>query len=60
MWRTGIVLHEMLHLFYREFLLHDPQERRRNNAHCYEAFALRVAGHIPDQCDICRCQRRPA
>lgn len=58
-WRAGIVLHEMFHLLYHEFLRHDPQERRRDNAHCYEAFALRVAGRVPDRCDICRCQRRP-
>lgn len=59
---------EMLHLIYGEFFRHirvppnpdDPQERRRDNAHCYEAFALRAAGHTPDRCDICRCRRRPA
>lgn len=62
MWRAGILLHEMLHLYFGQFFRHHPNdpERRRDNAHCYEAFALRVAGHAPDQCDICRCRRRPA
>jgi hypothetical protein len=63
-WRAGILIHETLHLIYNEFFHHvghpsgDP-ERRRDNAHCYEAFALLVNGHTPDPCDICRCRRRP-
>ena len=48
-WKTGIVAHEMLHLLYWEFFTHarippnpaDPQERRRNSAHCYKAFILK-------------------
>lgn len=65
--RGGIILHEMLHLlfpFFRHF--HnpphpdDPQERRRDNAHCFEAFAMLVGGHTPDQTDINRCRARPA
>lgn len=62
MWRAGILLHEMLHNYFGQFFRHHPNdpERRRDNAHCYEAFALQVAGHAPDQCDICRCRRRPA
>jgi hypothetical protein len=61
-WRAGIVLHEMLHLYLGRFFLHGPggRERRRDNAHCYEAFAIQIAGSAPDQCDICRCRRRPA
>lgn len=67
-WRAGIVLHEMLHLLYRGFFRHatvpphpdDPQERRRDNAHCYEAFTLQVAGHSPDPSDITQCRDRPA
>jgi hypothetical protein len=58
--RAGVVLHEMLHLLFHTFLRHDARERRRNNAHCYEAFALRVAGHTPEQSDISRCRSRPA
>lgn len=67
-WRAGIVLHEMLHLLYRGFFSHatvppnpaDPQERRRDNAHCYEAFALQVTRHLPDPDDITACRNRPA
>lgn len=64
--RAGIVLHEMLHLLY-EFFRHfrtpphpnDPQERRRDNSHCYEAFAMRVAGHAAARSDVTRCRARP-
>ena len=66
--RAGIILHEMLHQLFGEFFRHfrvpprpdDPQERRRDNAHCYEAFALLVDGHTPSQSDINRCTKRPA
>ena len=66
--RAGIILHEMLHQLFREFFRHfrvpprpdDPQERRRDNARCYEAFALLVNGHTPSQSDINRCTARPA
>lgn len=63
--RSGVVLHEMLHLLYHQFFHHaghpsgDP-ERRRDNAHCYEAFALRVAGHGADPADVAQCRARPA
>lgn len=60
-WRAGIVLHEMLHHYFGLFFLHQGEpERRRDNAHCYEAFALQTANVVPDECDICRCRRRPA
>jgi hypothetical protein len=66
--RAGIILHEMLHQLFREFFRHfrvpprpdDPQERRRDNSHCYEAFALLVDGHTPSQSDMNRCTARPA
>jgi hypothetical protein len=58
--RAGVILHEMLHQLYIEFLLHDPNEHRRNNAHCYEAFAMRLAGHAADQSDVSQCRERPA
>lgn len=66
-WRAGIVLHEMLHLLHWQFFGHqvnlprpgDPEERRRDNSHCYEAFALRVAGHGADQADVDACRARP-
>ena len=63
--RAGVVLHEMLHLLYHQFFHHaghrsgDP-ERRRDNAHCYEAFALQLAGHVAEPSDVARCCRRPA
>ena len=64
-WRGAILLHEMLHLLYWEFFGHqlnlpregDPQERRRDNSHCYEVFALRVAGHGVDPFDVTACSR---
>jgi outer membrane protein OmpA-like peptidoglycan-associated protein len=66
--RAGTILHEMLHQLFGEFFRHfrvpprpdDPQERRRDNAHCYEAFALLVDGHTPSQSDVNRCTKRPA
>lgn len=62
MWRAGIILHEMLHLYFGEFFRHHPhgEERRRDNAHCYEAFALQASGHAPDGADIRSCRSRPA
>ena len=65
--RAGVVLHEMLHLLFWEFFGHhanlprpgDPEERRRDNSHCYEAFALEAAGRAPVQGDIDACEARP-
>jgi hypothetical protein len=59
-YRAGVILHEMLHQLYIEFVLHNPNERRRNNAHCYEALAMRLAGHAADQSDVTQCRDRPA
>jgi hypothetical protein len=58
LFRAGVVLHEMLHLLYHEFLTHADPERRRDNAHCYESFAMRVAGHAADPSDVRQCQDR--
>ncbi len=67
-WRAGIVLHEMLHLLFRGFFRHfavppnpdDPQERRRDNAHCYAAFAWLVNRHVPYPFDVVPgCLDRP-
>ena len=58
--RAGVILHEMMHQLYIEFVLHNPKERRRNNAHCYEALAMRLAGHAADQSDVVQCRERPA
>jgi hypothetical protein len=67
-WRAAILLHEMLHLLFWQFFGHqfnlprpgDPEERRRDNSHCYEAFALRAAGHGADGFDVAACRARPA
>lgn len=64
-YRAGAIIHEMLHLLYHEFFHHaghpsgDP-ERRRDNANCYEAFALRVAGFGADPAAVRQCWDRPA
>jgi len=58
--RAGVILHEMLHQLYIEFVRHNANERRRNNAHCYEALAMRLAGHAADQSDVKQCRERPA
>lgn len=55
--RAGIVLHEMLHLLYHGFLIH---QRRFANAHCYEAFVMRAAGHGADPTDRECCQNPAA
>jgi hypothetical protein len=58
--RAGVILHETLHIYFHEFFHHaghpsgDP-ERRRDNAHCFEAFALRVAGFGADPQDVRQC-----
>jgi hypothetical protein len=63
--RAGVVLHETLHLLFHQFFHHpghpsgDPV-RRRDNAHCYEAFALRLAGHAAEPGDVTACWNRPA
>lgn len=67
-WRAAVLLHEMLHLLFWEFFGHqinlprpgDPEERRRDNSHCYEAFALRIAEHGADPADVRACTERPA
>jgi hypothetical protein len=56
--RAAVILHEMMHQLFIEFVLHNANEHRRNNAHCYEAFALRLAGHAADRFDVCRCTAR--
>jgi Lysine-specific metallo-endopeptidase len=59
--RAGIILHEMLHLLYNDFFRHpgnssgDPV-KRRDNAHCYEAFALRASGFGADRADVRQCR----
>jgi hypothetical protein len=65
-WRAATVLHEMLHLLFWEFFGHqanlprpgDPEERRRDNSFCYEAFALRLAGQAA-AAESAACAARP-
>ncbi len=56
--RAAVIIHEMLHLLYGEFL--GDVARGRPRAACYEAFALRVAGFGADPADVCRCTRGAA
>lgn len=62
--RAGVIIHEMLHLLYHQFFHHaghpsgDP-ERRRDNAHCYNNFAWRVAGHGAVAASVAQCTGRP-
>jgi hypothetical protein len=66
--RAGTLIHEMMHLLFFSFFRHfrtpprpdDPQERRRDNARCYKAFALLAANKMPSATDIARCRARPA
>jgi hypothetical protein len=53
-YRAAIIIHEMLHLLFQDFLLHTPPGRP--DAHCYEAFALRVAGFGADPFDVRQCR----
>ena len=63
--RAGTIIHEMLHVLYSDFFHHaghpsgDP-ERRRDNAHCYKAFALRVGDYGGDPNAASRCRARSA
>jgi hypothetical protein len=54
--RAGTILHEMLHQLYIEFVRHNANERRRNNAHCYEALAMRLAGHAAERGSVTLCR----
>jgi hypothetical protein len=57
--RGGVILHEMLHVLYRDFFYHRPGERRRNNAYCFKAFALRAKGWGQDNIALSGCTGRP-
>jgi hypothetical protein len=56
-YRAAIIIHETLHLLFQDFLLHAPPGRP--DAHCYEAFALRLADFGADPSDVRQC-RPPA
>ena len=51
--RAGIILHETLHVIYDSI---DDAGAHRANDHCYEAFAMRAAGHAADRSDVRQCR----
>ena len=58
-WQEGTILHEMFHLCFGltcAWFQHDGKERKRNNAYCYEAFAVGVA---TEPMTISLCGRSP-
>jgi hypothetical protein len=63
--RGGTILHEMLHVLYTDFFHHSyppdsrTTERKRNNAYCYKAFALRVGRYGQDNDVVSGCTDRP-
>ena len=57
--QAGVLIHEMLHLVFDPLFNHGPMERRGSNAYCYETFALKLAGHVPEQLAIDKCVATP-
>jgi hypothetical protein len=58
-WQIGTILHEMFHLCFGvtcAWFQHDQKEKARNSAYCYEVFALKAAGKVPDQVSIDKCK----
>ncbi len=53
--QAGVILHEMFHLRFDPCFTHGPCERKRTSAYCYEGFALRVAGHLPEPLVLNKC-----
>lgn len=51
--RAGVILHETLHVIYDSI---DDAGAHRANDHCYEAFAMRAAGHAADRSDVSQCR----
>jgi hypothetical protein len=51
--RAGVILHEVLHVIIEPI---DDADPNRANAHCYEAFAMRAAGHAADRADVQSCR----
>jgi hypothetical protein len=58
--RAGTILHEMMHQYFLEFILHDKREHRRNNANCLHAFAFRVRNLPVPEFYAKLCRDRPA
>ena len=57
--RAATILHEMMHQYYLEFILHNEREHRRNNAHCLANFALMIRGITPPETYLKACRDRP-
>jgi hypothetical protein len=57
-YRAAVIMHEMLHLLFIDFLL-DVGRGRRSRVSCYEAFALRVAEFGADPFSVCNCMDTP-
>jgi hypothetical protein len=51
--RAGVIIHEVLHVIYDTI---DDASPHRANDHCYEAFAMRAAGHGADRSDVRQCR----
>ncbi len=57
--RAATILHEMMHQYFLEFILHNEKEHRRNNAHCLANFALWIRGITPPATYLNSCRLRP-
>jgi hypothetical protein len=57
--QAGVIIHEMFHLRFDPCFRHGGCETKRTNAYCYEAFALRMAGHEPEPIVIQNCDASP-
>jgi len=61
--RAATILHEMMHQYYIEFILHNvpgwTKEHRRNNAYCLANFALQIRGLTVPPEYLTRCTDRP-
>ena len=58
--RAGVLIHEVLHLYYLGLIRdQNTATRRRTNAHCYEWLALRLNGITPDPTDLTACRLLP-
>ena len=57
--RAATILHEMMHQYFIEFILHNEKEHRRNNAHCLANFALMIHGITPPMTYLDACRTRP-
>lgn len=61
LWQQGTILHEMFHLCFGltcSWFQHDPKERKRNSAYCYEVFACGGAA-AADPVSVAECKARP-